>query len=198
MSTQEQNTEPTVTPLEEWNKEPEEGFIIQLPQSQHYVRVRRTLDMMVMLRTGLIPNPLGRIVREMMATGKNDLDLTEIDDKALDQMMELTDSIVASCMLEPKVSAPEKRQPGESDEVYAARLQNFQPAPNTLSVYKIPLVDRQYIAAVAQGRATDLESFREESDALVADLQAGQGVVRTPEQPPRAVRRAAAKKKQPT
>jgi hypothetical protein len=197
MSTQEKITH-AVTPLEEWGaveEDEEGGFVTQLPESKHYVRVRRTLDMTVMLRTGHIPNPLARIIREMLTSGKDDFDMEKVDEKVLDQMLDLTDRIVVSSMLDPKVSAPERRSPSETDEQYAQRLQNFRPDPGTLSVFRIPLADRQFIAAVAQGRATELESFLSQQAALVADLQAGSGVVEPPVQPPRAVRRSAAKKK---
>lgn len=184
-----------VTPLEEWGQvdSKEEGFLVTLPVSGKTVRMRRSMDMMSMLRGGLIPNPLAKIVREMMATGNPDVPQAELTEEVLNQMMDMTSRTVLKCVIEPKVSMPEPKRDSESPEEYEERVLAWQPPSGHLSISLIPLEDRQYIEAVAQGRAADLEPFRAEQKPAVAAVPEGGEVGAAPKQPPRAVRRKSAK-----
>ena len=184
-----------VTPLEEWEDKPE-GFVVLLPESGKYVRVKRTLDMLTQLRAGMIPNPLAKIVKEMMLSGvKNpeELALDKFDEGAMDQMLELQDKIVARAITEPKVSMPDPRGAKETDEQYQKRIEEWVPPKGTLSLLRIPLMDRQFVASVAQGAAVDVIPFRPQPPAHVANVPTGEAVPSAPKQPPRAARRAAAK-----
>ena len=185
-----------VTAIDDWDAP--EGFVVTLPTCGKNVRVRRTLDMMTQLKAGMIPNPLASIVRKMMVGGAStadDLDMSEFDEKSLQQMLDMTDRTVASAVTEPKLAIPDPKRDDETPDQYEVRVLDWKPPAGTISITRIPMSDRQYIAAIAQGAAVDVVPFRPESSADVADAPDEQAVQEPAQRPARAQRRA--KPKQP-
>lgn len=182
--------------VEGWGakKPTEDGFVTELPSGE-IVKMRRTLDLPVLLATGRIPNPLANIVQQMMQQGTTAFPAEMQDMNAVKQLMELLDSTVVACILEPPFSKPDARGDDESEEEWTARLTEWKPDEGTVSIYAMDVQDKMYVFAVAQGGAADLARFREEQAAALGDVQAGEGV---PSAAKRAVgnrqqRRAAAK-----
>lgn len=153
----------------------EQGFITELP-SGNVVRVMRTLDMPVLLKTGQIPNPLAGIVQGMIDTRSTTFPAAATDTQVLMQLLDLLNETAYRAILEPPFDMPEKRKKSETAEQYQERLEEWQPAKGKISVWDLTQEDRFYIFALAQGAAADLASFRAEQASALADVQAGAGV----------------------
>lgn len=185
------------TPVSAWKKqdyEPvveDEGFIAELP-SGNVVRMTRTMDMAVLLKTGQIPNPLAGIVQTMIDQRTTDFPASMADDMAaLTQLLDLMNETAVRVILEPPFDMPEKRKKNETGEQYQARLEVWKPdftdegkkqhklhsetdectCERKISAWDLTPEDRQYIFAVAQGAAADLARFREEQERVMASLQ---------------------------
>lgn len=158
-----------------------DGFVVELP-SGNFAKIRRTLDLPTLLRSGQIPNPLAGIVRKSMAEGDPNI-LRDISQKdsgpVLEQLLDLMDSVVCKSMIEPPVSRPEIIK-GESFDEYSERTANWNPEPGTISIFAIDTSDKLYIFAVSQGMATDLASFRSQASAVVLGVPAEPSVQRAP------------------
>lgn len=184
MPTDQKTTTPALTPtsVSDWKRGPdpvagseEEGFITELP-SGNVVRIIRTLDMPVLLKTGQIPNPLAGIVQGMIDQRTATFPVEATDTKVLMQLLDLLNETAFRAILEPPFDMPEKRQKSETAEQYQERLDGWQPAEGKISVWDLTMEDRFFIFALAQGAAADLASFREEQARSLADVQASQGV----------------------
>lgn len=178
-----QTLEPTS--IKDWKREPVqvatevEGFIAELP-SGNVVRMVRTMDMPLLLKTGQIPNPLAGIVQGMIDSRTTQFPFDEMDTEVMMQLLDLLHETVVRSVIEPPFSMPAKRirkgKDKETPEAYMQRLEDWEPDPDTISVWDMDMSDRFFIFAVAQGAAADLASFREEQDRALADLQASAGV----------------------
>lgn len=172
-----------VTSAEAWGRKKStvDGFVTELP-SGNVVKMRRTLDLPVLLQTGQIPNPLAHIVQGMMQQGTSEFPKEMQDMKAVQQLMELLDSTVERCFIEPQVSRPIPKGrdpeigPNETDEEFMARLSEWKPEAGKVSIFDIELPDKMYVFSVAQGAAADLARFRQESAAALGDVSLGEGV----------------------
>lgn len=145
-----------------------DGFVVELP-SGNFAKVRRTLDLPTLLRSGQIPNPLAGIVRKSMTEGDPNILKDISQDQAgpvMEQLLDLMDSVVCKSMIEPPVSRPEVIK-GESFDDYSERTANWDPDPGTVSIFAIDTNDKLYIFAISQGMATDLASFRSQAGAVV-------------------------------
>lgn len=185
------------TPASDWGEDspvvPEDGFVTELPSGK-VAKVRRTLDLPILLQSGQIPNPLAAILREQMET----LDPT-ITQKRLAEGMSRSDTVSANkqmlqlledqcmeIMIDPKLSRPipqgrdPKAGPNETWEQYLERIKDWEPDPGTVSIFKVAMQDKFYLMAVGQGMATDLASFRAAEASVVVDVQASQNMARTP------------------
>jgi hypothetical protein len=182
-----------VTSAAEWGKNKsvsaEGSFVVEVPTG-NVVRVRRTMDMMALLRAGRIPNPLAGIVQKMIDSGSPNLGkaLAESQQdvngaKASQQLLELLDQTWMRAVIEPEFDAPaaqgqlvdetgKKIKPNETFQEYMDRLALWQPAEGKISVLDVDLNDKYYVFSVAQGGATDLARFRAEQDAVVDSLHA--------------------------
>lgn len=157
----------TGTPLEVtsaagWNKSRTEGFIQRLP-SGNVARLRKTLSLMNLIKTGQIPNPLGKHLRNVMQSGgKVDLDLKSMDEESLKQVLEMVDSQIPDIFIEPRVYAvPE----GENPYIWTPDDHE------AVSVAALDFEDRFFAFSFAQGGVTDLDSFRVKSAEAVATLE---------------------------
>lgn len=186
------------TPAGEWGKQSsavDDGFLVTLP-SGNRAKVRRTLDLPVLLKAGKIPNPLAGIIQRMIDTGDPSIDTSNMTPKALQQLLDLLDSTVERVMIQPRVSRPLGQQPTEDWDQYLERIQDWEPEPDTISVFDVEMNDKLFLFSLAQGAAADLESFRDEQTAALGAVQAGTSVGSAPEPtggaagPNRAARRA--------
>lgn len=166
------------TSAQEWGRKIEEGAVHELP-SGNFARVRRTLDLLVMLRAGKIPNPLAGIVRSMIQTQKADFPLDKMDEQTLSQLLDLLDNNAAAAMVDPKVEVPPRRNEGEADEDYNVRFEKWDVerlGRGALSAWQLDVQDKLYLMGLSQGRVVDLQSFREEQERAMAGLSLGSDV----------------------
>jgi len=175
-----------VTTASEWGKSKtqpvEDGLLVPLP-SGNVVKVRRTMDMMALLRAGRIPNPLAGIVQKMIDTGNANLaDAMKSSGpqtaKVSQQLLDLLDQTWMRAVIEPEFDAPDLRgqlkdasgkniKPDETHDEYLARIENWKPEEGKISIFDVDNDDKMYVFGVAQGAAVDLARFRSEQDAAL-------------------------------
>lgn len=171
-----------VTPISEWRQN--RGELIKLPSGK-VIKMIRTMDILLLLKNNLIPNPLSEIFEEMVAKGEPHPNRERMQGDTLLQMAEFIEDNVIKCLVFPKVYPVPK---GENRETW-------QPDDeNGVSIADLSWEDKNFIFSVAQGGATDMESFREGQKAYLASLANGQQVAPTAVAPNRATKRAAARK----
>lgn len=168
-------TEPAlqVTTPGEWGKKQvaeEEGFITELP-SGNVIRMRRTMNMLTLLRQGRIPNPLASIVQKMIDTREINFNQVDADGKMAIQLLDMLDEGWLSAVIEPTFDGPEPRKPNESAEDFTERLNQWRPKEGAISVFDVDVQDKMYVFAVAQGAAADIARFREEQSAALESLE---------------------------
>lgn len=190
-----EGTDLQVTSASEWStKKPtpeEDGFLAPLP-SGNVVRVRRTMDMLPLLRAGRIPNPLAGVVQKMIDTGGIDLagamqrtgpEAT----KASQQLLDLLDETWMRAVTSPDFDAPPLRgkvrdeggklvNERETQDEYLRRIENWKPEDGKVSIFDVAVDDKMYVFGLSQGAAVDLARFRSEQDAALDLVQSVQAV----------------------
>lgn len=175
-----------VTSASNWNTKkevPEEaGFITELPTG-NVIRMRRTMDMLALIRTGQIPNPLAGIVQKMINSGDPNLAFDGANTQVAQQLLDLLDQTWLRCVLEPEFDGPapkgrdaDNNKVSETDEQYIERLADWTPKEGAISVLEVDMNDKLFVFVVAQGVAADLAKFREVTDESLASVQAGNDV----------------------
>lgn len=158
--------DPNPTPASAWRSTRAKGFTVQLPSSGNRATIRRTLDLFDRLKPDSdhpVPNPLNRIIMEMIETGNENLKLNEMEPETLIQMMELIDSTVVKMVIAPPVVIPPDDAP-----------MTWQPPEGSISIEDIDLTDRMFLFTVSMGGTTDLGRFREQQEKLLAAVQNGE------------------------
>lgn len=165
-----QQDELQITDAGTWRSKRKEGFVTRLP-SGNTCRVRRTMDLMTLLRSGQIPNPLAKIVKESIKTAGDisKMDTSDLDEEAIEQMLVLMEDTAIKAIVEP----PVKRPPEDLDDP-----EGWQPPEGCISTYDLTIEDKFFIFQVAQGGAADLGNFRTEQAAAMARVPDGQAVPR--------------------
>lgn len=135
------------TPASAWKSERTEGFLVTLP-SGNVARVRRTMDMLTLLKTGRIPNPLAVHLKKMIE-GKGVKQEEVRDTEIIQQMIDLAGETVPKMMIEPRCEVPPEDDDG-----------TWTPSEGAISLYDLTIEDRIYLMSVGQGAAADLASFR--------------------------------------
>lgn len=167
--------EKQVTTAGSWKGAASEGVVVELP-SGNIVRVKRTMDLLHLLKAGRIPNPLSGMVQRMVDNKEANIALEDLDPESIKQMLLLVDETVLKCVMEPVVEKEPDPEPDEDAAAYQARLRAWKPAPDNIALGWIDLEDRMFIFTFAQGFAADLASFREEQEAAMAQLRDGKAV----------------------
>lgn len=164
-----------VTPLDQWKGVAVEGNVIPLPSGNN-VRVKRTMDLLDLLKQGRIPNPLGAMVQKMVSGEQKEIMPTDLSPDAVVDMMKLVDETVVRCVTQPKVQAPPDPEDGEEADAYRARVNAWTPDEGCAPLSFFTIEDRMYIFVYAQGFAGDLATFREETSTAMARLSDGKPV----------------------
>lgn len=198
-----------VTSADEWRKQKEQGFIVSLPASGHNCRVRRTMDLLHMVRTGRIPNPLAGLVQGFIKGEKSTISMADMDRETVSEMVKLVNTTVSRMMLEPRVQVmPEFDTMGDKDLYeWAKRLEvetppqgaelteeeysnlrdeltwKWEPREGFISAEDIELEDRFFLFSIAQGGTADAESFRQQQAQFMAAASAGEGISTEAKQP---------------
>lgn len=171
-----------VTSPDQWGKAAtpeEEGFIVELP-SGNVIKMKRTMNMLVLLRQGRIPNPLASIVQKMIDTQQVDFSKVATDVKSAEQLLDLLDDQWMSAVLEPAFDAPPRKREGEETEEYLGRLGNWKPEKGKISVFEVDPQDKMYVMSIAQGGVVDLAKFREEQESNLVAMEDVAAVVNPP------------------
>lgn len=157
-----------------WRSARKEGFIVELP-SGNRAKVRRTMDLFELVKTGKIPNKLIKFVQEMIdktePTKKPEFDPENMDPEVLQEMTEFMAFTCCQVLIEPKCFMPPLQKENEPDEVYQERLMLWEPPEGAISVTDLSSDDQQFLFNLSQGGTGDLEPFRDQQKAYVAALQ---------------------------
>lgn len=159
-----------------WGAKAEEGVVVELP-SGNFARLKRTMDMIHLMKAGRLPNPLGMIVQRMIDENKA-IDTDDIDPAGAVQMLRFIDDIVVKAFVEPKIAIPPYPEEDEDEEAFVKRFEAWQPPKDHLNLAMIDIDDRMFVFAFAQGMASDLQSFREETAGSLAPLSTITAVAR--------------------
>lgn len=164
----EETQQAQITDASAWRSPRKEGLVVKLP-SGNSCRVRRTLDLFTLLKTGQIPNPLRTLIRKSIEEHGKDqpMQLEGLTEESLQQMMELIDNCVIKAVVEPPVRVPPE---DESDP------SGWLPPEGCISIYDLTLPDKMFIFDVAQGAAMDLQPFREKQEQAIQSVRNGAGV----------------------
>ncbi len=155
------------------------GGLLPLP-SGAVIKVQQRGGMQAFIRAGVIPNSLMSIIQDAIDKGsKPDMSAVVTDDgvdpEMLDDMLELTDNIMIHVSVDPVIHrVPEDEE--DRDE-------------NLLYVDEIDETDKMFVFQWATGGTRDLDRFREELAAGVADLGSSQVMARPAKRTARAPRR---------
>lgn len=161
-------TEPAITSASEW-KTGKQGSVIELPSGKH-ARVKRTMSLMTMLKTGKIPNPLNAVFQEMISSGKASPDAAKLDEGTLKELLKLADETVLKAMVEPRV----EQKPEDWDDKHPD--EQWQPSEDAIDINDMDIEDRMYVFQFAQGAAADLATFRAESVNAFSHVSDGASV----------------------
>jgi hypothetical protein len=185
-----------VTPVSEFKKKTlSRRGVLTLPSG---VRVRAVSPgMSAFITRGLIPNPLLQVIQESLDTGK-DVDAErlmkeedgEVNHERMAELMGLVDSVTCEVMVEPKCY----RVPTEKD----LRVWNQQHpddrkknpedlrSPQKLYVDEVDDLDKMFLWQWSVGGTEKLSQFREELEADLGTVAAGQGSSLPAKRAPRA------------
>jgi len=150
-----------------WKKGKVEGLLVRVP-SGNTAKIR-TPGMEVFLQNGVIPNALIPIVQKAMKSGKEptDEELAEMlnadDGKGLDNIIDLAESVLVNCCIDPVVEIPPVDDAGERIPIGDPRRDE-----NVLYADEVDFADKMFIFSVATGGTSNLERFREQSGLDVA------------------------------
>lgn len=182
------------TSVEQW-KSRTRARGLKLPSG--FTALVRNPGMTVFVERGLIPNGLMDIIlgaiNEQKPPSQRELKSMTKDPAKVAETIEFANSVAIECVVTPKVHPvplwdDEHRQSG-----YCRKEEVGQPIPlgspyrddTMLFVDEVDLDDKMFILQWVVGGTHDLEQFREESVAAVADLSPGKVVGRTTKRAPR-------------
>lgn len=171
-----------VTTRSQWKGVQKEGVLTPLP-SGNVVRVRRSMDLLDLMKAGKIPNPLAGLVQGMIDKRKVEITNEDLDPDTLMEAMRFIDDAVVKAVTEPKLIVPPQPELDEDATAYSKRLDQWKldiddPASDDYDPEGVPLTwldmdDRMFVFVFAQGFAADLESFREETATALARVPDG-------------------------
>jgi hypothetical protein len=171
-----ENTNLQATSAAAWSAPRREGMLIELP-SGNVARLRRALDLVFLLKTGQIPNPLANVVNNMIRKQSAEFPMKDMDEKALQQMLELVEQTCVQCFLEPKVAIPPRVEIKHEDgTVNKIADPAWDPPEDTISIDDLDMKDKFFVFGFVQGGSADLKTFREQSTPSVDTVQDGEGV----------------------
>lgn len=162
----------SVTPASAWRSSAKDGFVVELP-SGNRARLRRTMNLVSLLESGQIPNPLAGAVRTMIGERKVEINVGEDTPEAMLQMLELVNTQLPRIFVEPRVEV----QPADWN---AAEQGEWEPSEGAIALVDIDYPDRMFAFSYAQGQALDLDDFRARQAEAMANLQHGARVAHDP------------------
>lgn len=152
-----------VTSAAEWKAKAAAGTKLLLPSGFVCIAVNKGIDTFV--EQGKVPNMLMPMVEAAIAEGegkpptKAELKETVKDVESIKEVMDFINAIVVDCVLSPTLALP------------PADRKDRDPA--VLYTDEASLEDRMFVFQWVVGGTRDVERFREQSAAVVADISDG-------------------------
>lgn len=164
-STEPQDQQDQASSVGAWKKN-RQGVLLKVPSGERCKARRIGLD--VFLRNGMVPNSLMPIIKEAMRSGEAPkMNMEDFDEEMLDSILSLVDSVCREAVIEPELHLPPSSPADRRDDI----------------VYTddVDMNDRMFIFNWVVGGSADLERFRKEQAASLADVRSGSDVERPPE-----------------
>lgn len=136
----------------------------------------RRPGLQVFLEAGIIPNSLLPLVQQALKgkqTDPKDL-LEDLTEERLREIVKLYDAVTCYVVIEPEVHQAPLREDGTT-------VPWSERDGDKLYVDEVDFEDKQFLFQWSVGGTRDLERFRQEQEAVVADLSAGEDVGSSPE-----------------
>jgi hypothetical protein len=147
-----------VTAASEWKKVREEGFVVDLPSGKT-ARLKRTLSLINAMENGNVPNPLAKVVQELLEGKRTVINTNEMEEDEKIAFMNLITSEVPLIFVYPKVLMV---PPGENAATWDPE------DPDSISIADVSWEDRSFAYSFAQGGPASLELFRKAEKAVAA------------------------------
>ncbi len=148
------------TPASSWKRpDPQDkseqplGIVVQLP-SGNSAKVVRSVNFFTMVKNDQLPNPMGQIVKKMIANKEEEKPFNEgieVTAKAAAAMTSFIDQLLVDCMVEPQYVIPPVDDP------------EWVVPSDTITPDMMVDEDKFFLFSVVLGGTTDLERFRRES-----------------------------------
>lgn len=139
---------------------------VELP-SGNYIRIRR-MSMATLLATGKLPNSLTGIIRQAIDKGTGMVGVEDKmaelmgNEKQLAEMARFMDELITLVSIEPKVHLPPKDDDDRDDD--------------TLYTDEVDEADKSFLFQLVTGGTSDLEQFRQATEASMASLSGREDV----------------------
>lgn len=163
-----------VTSASDWKKQTTAGIELEVP-SGNTCRVKRPDGMRLFMERGMVPNALMPLVEEALSGKK--IDVAALAEEAIKdtnkvkEMIGMIDAVVVDTVIEPVVAPIPTDENGNVIPWGDPRRDD-----SVLYVDEVDASDKQFIFNFAVGGTKDLESFREEQAAAMANLAAVEDV----------------------
>lgn len=161
----------TATSAQDWKSS--NAHEVEVPSGN--VALVRRKGMQAFLKKGMIPNSLMPIVQKAIKSGDFDMKegLENLDEKMLQDIMDMYDTVVVECVVQPKVTAVPTDDEGNA-------LPYDQREEGLLYVDEVDFEDKVFLFQWVVGGTKDLEQFRQQQSAAVDNVLASKGVVAPP------------------
>jgi hypothetical protein len=156
-----------------WVSQRKSGVLVPLP-SGNAARIRRTFDLIELLKAGKLPNPLATIIEEKIRSDEPtvEFDLATLPEQAAVQMANLIDEQIFFIFVDPVVvPVPE----GENPATWSPDPADYD-GKNVVSIADIDYLDRMFAFGFAQGGVGEVAPFLERQSQGVPTRQNGRTV----------------------
>jgi len=182
------------TSASEWKSSARHPVYLELPSGNTCLAINKGLK--VFMQEGTIPNSLLPIVDAAISQAqglapKQMKDMAS-DLKMLGQVMQLCDAIVVSCVKSPNIQpSPTAQVYGDEEEIVTVVVEAGETVhdvvtdkdvvrdPEVLYVDECELDDKMFVMQWAMGGVKEVETFRKEYEAAMADVSGGSKVDET-------------------
>lgn len=164
-----------ITSAKDWKSSARTPVELELPSGNICLAINK--GMKVFLEQGKVPNSLLEIVNDAVegASGKAKKKISEaVEDKnLLADFVELMDTILVSCVMDPLIMPVPRNEDGTYNE--------DEKHPDLLYADDVDLEDKMFVFQWCVGGTKDVERFRKEYNAALEDVSGGQRVAEATE-----------------
>lgn len=166
-----------ITTAREWKTKARQGTDLPVPSGN--VALVRNPGMRQFLETGVIPNELMDIVEKALKRGEapDFAKVAQDDPKKTKAVLDMIDNVVRTTVIQPVVwPVPSAEECEKNLQEYPDSCDERGRLEDRLYVDEVDFEDRLYIFQWVSGGTRDLEQFRSELRATLADLPGGDEV----------------------